>query len=257
MGAHETLMPSAASVWREPDSSPLWDVFRAGTVLMHHVGACGTDARPVTVTWANLACTPAGDARVLSAAERARARDIDDAGGRARFVAGRTFVRRALGACIDGKPYCGEFVVGRFGKPRLPPPHASLGFNVSHAGDLIIAAIRPGGEIGVDIERRDRAIPPRLADVVFNHDEQDCLSRCDDWRSAFLLGWTCKEAVLKCIGCGLLRDPKRIKVFIDNDGVRNSIAQAYSERGEPIGTYRITLLPWSGEMLGVMAVSCA
>lgn len=250
-GARAMQNHGTGSVWYEPGCPPLWDATRAGTVLMRHA-----DARPLTVTWTNLAGAPAGDERVLSDAEWARARDIDDDGRRARFVAGRTFVRRALGSCIDGEPYGGEFVAGKFGKPGLPPPHSSLGFNVSHAGDLIVAAIRPGGAIGVDIERRDRAIPPKLTDIVFNRDEQDCLSRCDDWRVAFLLGWTCKEAVLKCVGCGLLRDPKRIKVFVDDDGVRDAIAYEYSEQGELVGTYRIIPLPWVRDMLGVMAIRC-
>ncbi|WP_414440206.1 4'-phosphopantetheinyl transferase family protein [Burkholderia sp. 22PA0106] len=229
-----------------------WSAAQAGTVeLMHHV-----DANPLMVAWASRAEASAGEAWMLSGAEWGHARDIADAGRRTRFVAGRTFVRRALGRCIDGEPYCGKFVAGRFGKPGLPPPHASLGFNVSHAGDLIVVAIRQGGSIGVDIERCDRAISLTLTDVVFNRDEQECLSRCDDWRVAFLLGWTCKEAVLKCVGCGLLRDPKRIKVFIDNDGIRDSIAYEYSEQGELVGTYRIIPLSWMRDTVGVIAVPC-
>ncbi len=254
LGANATQTPGIVRLgWHEPDGSPLWSASQTGSAQVHYAGA----PSPLTFAWANLASALDRDAQLLSEAELVRARVIDDPARRARFIAGRTFVRRTLGARIDGEPYLGEFVVDRLGKPGLPPPHASLGFNVSHAGDLIVVAIREDGPIGVDIERCDRAIPPKLADIVFDRDERDCLSRCDDWRTAFLLGWTCKEAVLKCVGCGLLRDPRRIKVFIDNDGVRHSVAYEYSARGELIGNYRIISQPWGLGMLGVMAVSCA
>lgn len=229
----------------------VWDASRAGAVQVAHA-----DGSSLTVTWVNLDCASAGDARVLSDAEMACARSMGDLGRRERFVARKAFVRQALGRLIDGKPYGGEFVLGKFGKPGLPQPHESIGFNVSHAGDLIVAAIRSVGEVGIDIERRDRTIPPRLLDVVFNDDEQNCLSRCDDWRAAFLLGWTCKEAVLKCLGSGLLRDPRRIKVFMDNDCVRNSIAYEFSEEGDLDGTYEIIPLPWRRDYLGVIAIPC-
>jgi 4'-phosphopantetheinyl transferase len=154
----------------------------------------------VTVMAGNLAGTSGSDIRALSDAERECARGIADGTGRSRFVAGRAFLRRAIGHVLGDGPYRGGFVVGKFGKPYLPPPHASLSFNVSHTGDLIVAAFMRGSAIGVDVEKCDRAIPPSLPAYVFNRDELDCISTCDDWKSALLLGWTCKEAVLKCIG---------------------------------------------------------
>jgi len=209
------------------------------------------DPRRVAIAWGELA---GGDLHELSAAERARAAGIADGARRARYIAVRSFVRRVIGASLDGECYRGEFVHGRHGKPYLPGPHASLGFNVSHAGGRIVAALRRGGAVGVDIERRDRAIAANLADFVFSRDELDCLARCADWRGAFLLGWTCKEAVLKCIGCGLLRDPKRIRVYLDDDGVRDAVAHEYSEHGARLGRYRITPLPCPPDLLGVVAV---
>ncbi|WP_296657016.1 hypothetical protein [Paraburkholderia sp.] len=45
-------------------------------------------------------------------------------------------------------------------------------------------------------------------------------------------------------------------MFIDNDGVRHSIVREYSSQGELVGTYRIMPLPWSQDMVGVIAIQC-
>lgn len=63
--------------------------------------------------------------------------------------------------------------------------------------------------------------------------------------------------MLKCIGRGLARDPKCIKVFIDDGGVSDSVAHEYSAGGERIETYRIIVQRRMPGMVGVMAVRFA
>lgn len=45
-----------------------------------------------------------------------------------------------------------EWKTGTHGKPRLTHAAAGWGFNLSHAGDYVVAALAKGAAIGVDLE---------------------------------------------------------------------------------------------------------
>lgn len=94
-----------------------------------------------------------------------------------------------------------EWKTGMHGKPRPAGAASGWGFNLSHAGDYVVAALMQGAAIGVDLESMSRpADIELLAKRVFSESEQALVS--DGGREAFFILWSQKEALLKALGCG-------------------------------------------------------
>ena len=66
--------------------------------------------------------------------------------------------------------------------------------------------------IGVDIERREPAIPVDIADDILAPQESKSIRCAMDPVAAFFDHWTLKEAYLKACGTGLTRPPSEIVV---------------------------------------------
>lgn len=135
----------------------------------------------------------------LPAEGRARAEQFTDPRARARAGASEWFkacwLPRELG--LDRV----EWKTGTHGKPRLARAASSWGFNLSHAGDHVVAALAKGAAIGVDLESMARkADVEALGERVFSKSER-ALVRTGG-RDAFFALWSQKEALLKALGCG-------------------------------------------------------
>jgi len=77
-------------------------------------------------------------------------------------------------------------------------------FNLAHSGGDAVIALTDGAVIGVDIELlRPIADVESLASLVFSDAERRELELVSDPVSAFLNGWTRKEAYVKALGLGL------------------------------------------------------
>ena len=83
-------------------------------------------------------------------------------------------------------------------------------FNLSHSGDAIAIATSSSTEIGIDIELH-RPLPEieSMAQMVMHAQELEVWQKLplDDRSHWFFNLWAIKEAVLKCIGCGLAIEP--------------------------------------------------
>ena len=157
--------------------------------------------------------TPAADDEaLLDSAELARMRRFVQARDRARYLAAHGWTRRILGAYLDRPATALRFARAADGKPRLDG--AALRFNLSHSASIGLLAVGVDAELGVDVEAW-REVDATLADAVLSAGERATLrGRAPD--AARLLGcWTRKEACLKALGCGLLRDPRGIDVGVD------------------------------------------
>ena len=135
----------------------------------------------------------------LPADARARAERFSDAAARARAAAAEwlkaDWLPRELG--LDRV----EWKTGTHGKPRLARAAAEWGFNLSHAGTYVVAALAKGAAIGVDLEALARkADVEALGERVFSASERE-LARAGG-REAFFALWSQKEALLKALGCG-------------------------------------------------------
>ena len=141
--------------------------------------------------------------RDLTADEGERATRYRNAGAREQFVRSRAALRRILGASLACGPCEVEIVPNADGKPMLPG--GNLQFNVSHTDGVVLVAVadRP---VGVDVERL-REMPGATGLVERYFSEAERRQFADLPASArtlgFFRGWTCKEAVLKGIGCGV------------------------------------------------------
>ena len=92
------------------------------------------------------------------------------------------------------------------GKPHLAPPLDDQRVSWSHSGELLLVALGPARDLGVDVEQyRER---PRMMDIAqrfFHPSELDWLrAHADDARTgAFVRLWCAKEALLKAHGQGV------------------------------------------------------
>lgn len=93
-----------------------------------------------------------------------------------------------------------RFTHGRFGKPYLEG--SGIQFSLSHTSGAVCAAFSDEGEIGADIERKDRRISRRLYDRVLSAAEKPLVGSGED----FIRLWVQKEAFLKRLGTGIADD---------------------------------------------------
>lgn len=152
---------------------------------------------------------------LLTADERARGQRYRHPRVQTQFVRCRGLLRRVLGGYLGCPPGAVPIGVRPDGKPVLDGV-PSLHFNVSHAEGVALFAVadRP---VGVDVEAVRPM--PSAADLVarfFTDEERDQFGQlaADDRLAGFFRGWTCKEAVLKGIGCGA-RELDRCVVDLD------------------------------------------
>lgn len=127
---------------------------------------------------------------------------------RRRFTVARAVLRKLLAERLGIPPAWVAFQYGAQRKPALAPDHGrpALRFNLSHAGELAVFAFAHGHEVGVDVERADRAVDAeRLAAGFFSAQEVAAMRALapDQRRLGFLNGWTRKEAFVKALGSGL------------------------------------------------------
>jgi 4'-phosphopantetheinyl transferase len=143
----------------------------------------------------------------LSPYEHARAQRFAFDVHRRRYVCAHVALRQLLSARAGVPMTDLQFGFGRYGKPYLCAPHASLAFNLSDSQDVALIAMSPRIEIGVDVEVL-REVPDALdlARAHFTATEQAALAEAERAGArdrGFLTGWTRKEACLKAIGSGL------------------------------------------------------
>jgi len=143
-------------------------------------------------------------ASMLPLQERRRA-DALDSPLRRRFLC-RRGLRRAILARYTGCPP-GELQLrtGPRGKPELA---GDLQFSCADSGDTAVVAVGRGRRVGVDVERlrpvRDAVAVARMHFTSAEH-AQLCALPPRQRDTAFLWGWTRKEAYVKAHGDGLAR----------------------------------------------------
>lgn len=119
----------------------------------------------------------------------------------------RALVRTVLSQYADRAPEDWRFEKGEKDKPEIIDAPAALRFNLSHTKNLIVCAVTPHHDIGVDVEDISRNSDVlAIADRYFSPTEVDELfSHADDAfkRSRFFDYWTLKESYIKAWGLGL------------------------------------------------------
>ncbi|SDY22657.1 4'-phosphopantetheinyl transferase superfamily protein [Nitrosomonas sp. Nm58] len=155
----------------------------------------------------------ADDWAMLSADEQVRAQRFHRQQDRVRAIATRAALRRLLAERVMLPPNELHFVTGAFGKPHLQA-HAGIEFNVSHAGSFALIALSTQGEIGIDIEQRQRDVTHLDAHVLSSVEHAEGI-----WSSQnFIELWVVKESVLKALGWGIAEYLQAITVRPNHDG---------------------------------------
>ena len=100
------------------------------------------------------------------------------------------------------------------GKPRLADPGTDARFSVAHADGLSLVVVAGGREVGVDVERLERAAWLSLPGHALAPSELQSFEGLTGRAraEAFLRLWVRKEAVLKAAGVGLAVEPSLVTV---------------------------------------------
>jgi 4'-phosphopantetheinyl transferase len=147
-------------------------------------------------------------AAMLSAEERQRAAGFHFEKHRRRYIAAHAALREILSGYLGKSASDIVFTRNGFGKPFLydAEGNGELSFNLSHSGELALAAFVRGRSIGADVEfmrpMRDFEL---IAADHFTQQERALLEQAATGRKghAFYTCWTRKEAYIKAIGKGL------------------------------------------------------
>jgi len=113
----------------------------------------------------------------------------------------RTAISHHLGVAANGL----RFQANSFGKPALDP-ECRLRFNLSNSSGLVVCLLWEGGDVGVDVEPRERASSIReVAKRMLSPLELAALSAlpADQQLERCLQLWTLKESYVKARGMGL------------------------------------------------------
>lgn len=130
-----------------------------------------------------------------------------------RYIKSRLALMQVLSDLTEARPSDLAFDISQEGKPFLSS-HPEVHFNISHAGERLLIATA-SFPIGVDLEGLDAdAVSPETASMVFSPEE----FRLFEWQDApsclelFYLLWTKKEAYLKAVGHGFLKNARDVTV---------------------------------------------
>jgi 4'-phosphopantetheinyl transferase len=153
----------------------------------------------------------------LSCDELARAERFHSDLHRARYIVGRATLRRVLADRVGCSPAAIRLSYGTNGKPMLESSRGHVEFNLAHSGGDAVIALADGAAVGVDIELlRPIADLESLAHLVFSDAELCELELAPDLVSAFLNGWTRKEAYVKALGMGFTAPLREITVSLSD-----------------------------------------
>lgn len=144
--------------------------------------------------------------------ERARYERFPVQKRRREFLLGRAALRTLLADRLRTDPQHVPLRIAEHG--ALEVPGTAYHVSLTHAENRAVAALaeRP---VGIDLERvaaRDASV----TEFLLHPSERallDTLPLSED--AAFTLCWTLKEAVLKALGTGLRRSPKKLRLEID------------------------------------------
>ena len=179
---------------------------------------------------------------VLSSEERARYERFPVEKRKREFLLGRVTLRTLLADRLRTDPAHVPLRVTKDG--ALEVPGTSYHVSLAHSEDRA-AAVLAEQPVGVDLEHVAEH-DPRVADFLLHSSERSLLDTLPmNADRAFTLCWTLKEAVLKALGTGMRRSPKKLRLDID---VENCTATIRAWNGS---TWRVAFEERDGFFLSV------
>lgn len=142
-----------------------------------------------------------------------------------RYTISHGALRVILASYLNISPEKILYGYGTYQKPYLQDNLREIYFNLSHSGDIAVAAIAMGDEVGVDVERMKSDILEKNLEELIMTDRELVIYRdipLQNRREAFFALWTHKEALLKLEGTGITDEMNRLNVplsLLDEEGV--------------------------------------
>ena len=148
-----------------------------------------------------------------------------------RYIVSHCFLRSVLAFYLEVSPEYVEFDYQLHGKPILKASfdNSQIFFNLSHSREAVLVACCKGREVGVDIEYKlpvENLREIAKTCMTFNEYERWMKLYEEEKISGFYRCWVLKEAYLKGIGTGLLKEGLiSIEIEINNALYSNSFYQ--------------------------------
>jgi 4'-phosphopantetheinyl transferase len=167
---------------------------------------------------------PARVARALGwllPVERARYDRFRHDADRLMFLAGRVMARTLVSRALGCAPTTRRWREGPHGRPEIDEPGVATHFNLAHSAGLVVCAVAPDREVGVDVEDlRRRPVDRGFVARYCSPDETaDVAAQPEDaWHDRFLTYWTLKEAYLKARGLGVSVSLSSVSFTLDSNG---------------------------------------
>ena len=157
--------------------------------------------------------------KVLSEPDWASLNRIQDASSRRSAIAGRVLLRIGLSWAADHRvaPSDWRFAIAAHDRPIVANGLPFIHFSVSHVDQLVVVAISPTLDVGIDVECVDQNVSENVIAEFCHLDDHHSvggLPRPQEIRE-FIRLWTLKEAYTKMIGVGHTLDFKTIKFVLD------------------------------------------
>ena len=165
----------------------------------------------------------AGYDRLLDDAESARLGRFKFERHRRQYLVTRALLKTTLSFYHPHvAPRDWRFTLNRHGKPSISNQTVNdpVMFNLAHSGGMIVLAVARDGDVGVDIEPRDRqADVEAISARYFSAPELDALLNLSgtERQRYFIRLWTLKEAFVKARGLGLSMPLNRFGFTLSDD----------------------------------------
>ena len=113
-----------------------------------------------------------------------------------------------------------ELIYNDKNKPSIKG-RSDIFFNISHSGNMAALAVSDK-TVGVDIEE-DRHFEDNLVAYVFSESDRETAKKLALWQDkldmAYTTLWTVKESIMKHSGMGIMLEPKKIILSVEDDEI--------------------------------------
>lgn len=161
----------------------------------------------------------------------------------------KTLLSNILGVKLENI----QILEGVNGKPYLK--QKEVFFNLSHSEDVFVIAITALGQIGVDVEPRNRILDfSKIRDLVFSEDELNSFERLDQdlKQEAIVNLWTRKESFFKALGSGLTSPLKELEVtFVPGS---EPVIKKIGWKNDEKENWKMISLDLNGHYIGAISV---